>query len=105
METVRYYVSATSSAGSTPNPNDRILYREVDGAMTIDSPGGVTSFVVKILDEFGSPITDLNAVRMLDVELIVESPQPYDTLYTKALWEKRFAPRNLFKRTLTDFGP
>ena len=104
VETVRYYISPTSSASSTLNPNDRILYREVDGVMTIDSPGGVTSFVVRTLDEFGNPTTDLNAVRMLDVELTVESPQPYDTLYTKAFWEKRFAPQNLFRRTLTDFG-
>jgi hypothetical protein len=103
VETIRYYTSAPSAASTTTNPNDVILYRVIDGANTIDTPAGVTSFVVRTLDEFGNAITDVMDVRMVDIELEVESVAPYDTSYTKALWEKRFAPQNLFKRTLTDF--
>ncbi|MFQ5771796.1 MAG: hypothetical protein ACE5HX_14775 [bacterium] len=103
VETVRYYTSAPSAATSTPNPNDVILYREVDGINTINTPAGVTEFVVKILDEAGNPTTDLMAVRMLDVSLTVESLYPYDNKYATALWEKRITPQNLYRITDTDF--
>ena len=103
VETVRYYTSAPSAAASTPNPNDVILYREIDGVNTIGTPAGVTSFVVRTLDEFGVRVTDIMGVRMLDLELTVESPSAYDNQYLRAIWKQRITPQNLYRRTLTDF--
>lgn len=93
----------TAAAVSTPNPNDLILYRIVDGDTTIGTPAGVTDFDVSFLDETGNPTTDLMAVRMLHVSLTVESIYPYDNRYTRAVWEKRITPQNLYRITNTDF--
>ncbi|MFQ5771735.1 MAG: hypothetical protein ACE5HX_14470 [bacterium] len=103
IDIVRYYMSEASAAASTPNPNDVILYRQVNGVNTIDTPAGVTSFVVKILDESGNQTGDLMAVRMLEVAITVESLYPYDGRYVAALWEKRIAPQNLYRITNTNF--
>ncbi|MFQ5864304.1 MAG: hypothetical protein ACE5IW_03650 [bacterium] len=103
VDTVRYYTSDVSAAASTPNPNDVILYREVNGLKTIDTPAGVTEFTVDLLDELGNSTTELMAVRMLHVSLTVESRFPYDNRYARAFWEKRIAPQNLYRQTLTDF--
>jgi hypothetical protein len=103
VDTVRYYMSEPSAASSTPNPNDVILYRRVNGVNTIDTPAGVTSFVVKIWDGLGNQTGDLMAVRMLDVSITVESLYPYDNRYVAALWQKRIAPQNLYRITNTNF--
>ncbi|MFQ5638772.1 MAG: hypothetical protein ACE5IR_12340 [bacterium] len=103
VDTVRYYVSSLSDANSTPNPNDVILYRVVNGFNTIDTPAGVTNFEVTFLDESGLTTNDMMAVRALHVNLRVESLYPYDNNYEIANWEKRITPQNLYRMTLTDY--
>lgn len=102
-DTVRYFTSSTSAAASTPNPNDVILYRIVNGDTTIGSPAGVTDFHVVFLDELGNETANLADVRMLGVSLTVQSRYPYDGEYVSALWEERITPVNLYRSTTTDF--
>ena len=94
-DSVVYYTSIPDSASATPNPNDVILYREVNGVRTIDKAEGVTAFNVDYLDVTGTPTTDLRAIRMLDVSLTMQSTSAYDTTYATALWTKRIVPANL----------
>jgi len=98
-DSVRYYTSIPDSAAATPNPNDVILYRDVNGVHTIDVAEGVVSFNVNILDAAGNPTTDLQAVRMLDVTLTLESTFAYNGEYQRALWAKRIVPPNLITRS------
>jgi hypothetical protein len=99
VEVVQY---DTAAANTTQNPNDLILYRIVDGDTTIGTPAGVTGFDVSFLNEAGTPTTDLMEVRMLDIQLTVEGLYPYDNRYTKAVWQKRITPQNLYRITNTN---
>ncbi len=105
VDTVRYYVSAPSAAAAaaTPNPNDIILFRIVNGGETIGDPAGVTDFRVDLLDERGDPTDDRWAVRSLRLRLRFESLYPYDGQYVPVFWERRITPMNLYRPTLTDF--
>ncbi|MFQ5822670.1 MAG: hypothetical protein ACE5JB_01290 [bacterium] len=103
VDTVRYSLSDTLAASSTPNPNDVILYRDVNSIRTIDTPAGVTAFTVTLLDEFGNPTTELMDIRRLNVSLTVESLFLYDGRYARAVWQESFAPINLYKKTFTNF--
>lgn len=102
-ETVRYYTSDPADASATENPNDVILYRVVNGTNTIDTPAGVTSFSVRVLDWTGNATTELMAASMLDVALTVESVYPYDDQYMRAVWRKRITPENLYRNVHVNF--
>ncbi|NIV97466.1 hypothetical protein GWN42_32905 [candidate division KSB1 bacterium] len=94
---VQYSLSDSSAASSTPNPNDRILYRDVNGARTLDTPGGVTDFSVTLLDELGDPTTELMNVSQIQLSITVESIYPYDGQYVTAIWQERIIPLNLVR--------
>ncbi len=98
-DSVVYYTSISDSASATPNPNDVILYREVNGVRTIDAAEGVTGFTVDFLDVTGVHTTDLKTIRMLDVSLTMQSTSAYDTTYATAIWTKRIVPANLNRMT------
>ncbi len=100
VEVVQY---DTAAATSTPNPDDVILYRIVDGDTTIGTAAGVINFEITLRDEGGNQTTDLRAVRIIDVSLTVESLYPYDNRYQRARWEKRIAPHNLYRITNTNY--
>ncbi len=103
VDTVRYSLSPTSDATATPNPNDVILFRTVNGTATIAERAGVTAFEVELLNQLGAPTTDFRDVRMLHLSLTVESKEPYNERYARAFWEKRITPLNLNRETMTDF--
>lgn len=99
-ETVRYY---TSDAAGTDHASDLILFREVNGGNTIDSPAGVTEFEVDLLDENGNDsAADWSAARTLTVKLTVESLYPYNGKFGKAIWEKCITPQNLYRFSRTN---
>ncbi|RMF61986.1 MAG: hypothetical protein D6743_12775 [Calditrichaeota bacterium] len=103
VDLVRYFTSDSTAASATPNPRDVILYRQVNGVNTIDTPAGVTDFTVELLDETGNPTADVRDVRSLRVTLTVESAYEYNGQYAKAVWQKRYTPLGLHKITSTAF--
>ncbi len=103
VDSVRYFVSGPDQATATPNPNDVILFRRVNGVNTIDWPTGVVAFRVELHDETGNPTANPLEARMVDIALVVESTFPYNERYARAFWEKRITPVNLFRYTYTDF--
>jgi len=102
-DTVRYFVGPTSDASGTTNPNDRILFRVVNSDTTIRERAGVTAFNIDFLDAIGAVTTDFRLVRMIHVQLTVESKEPYDKQYVRAFWEKRITPQNLDRVTAMNF--
>lgn len=95
---------------NTPNPNDYILERTVDGERT-QIKLGVTDFEISYYDEYGEGIKDslstplsssqYDNVRQLYIRLKIESPEKIyqgvnsEGRYMPSVWEKRFSPPNL----------
>jgi hypothetical protein len=99
-ETVSYSLSDSTAAAGTENPGDVILYRTVNGAPTIDSPGGITDMVLRYYDVAGNQTGNPRDVRSIGVELTLESVHEYNGRYARAVWEKRITPENLLKSSM-----
>ncbi len=102
-ETVRYYTEAPLSANAPPNPDAVILYRVIDGANTISSVAGVTVFSVEPRDILGNTPTDPSEIRMIDLNVRIESLYDYDGEFATVVFNKRFTPQNLIKPSDLDF--
>ena len=95
IDTVRYYVSSTSAATSTPNPNDRIFYRVVNGANEFEWAVGLTAFQIKFYDASNDTTSNLFKARALEVSMSFESTISYDEEYASYSWRGRITPPNL----------
>ena len=94
FDNVSFYLGPTSEPSETENPNDRYLYRKVNGTAN-DVALGITSWELTYYDISGS-ITDTPAnVRSIRISFTVETIIPFDTTYGSARWEGRFVPKNL----------
>ncbi len=97
---------------SSPNPNDRILYRTVCpsatmGGSAVVSIPGVTQFKLRFLNQDGIPALTLGQIWLVETTIRLESPwkvqdrtvldQSYDDWgYSAAFWRQtRLASRNL----------
>ena len=117
-ETIKYYLSETSELGNTPNPNDRILYKSVNG----EDPGlvlavGISSLSlgfydperVDLLDPATSPKrvnplkdlndngkNDLSDIRLITIRVVFELAMPdKHGEYRPYAVSSSISPRNL----------
>lgn len=99
VESVRYYLGSPDELTSTPNTEDRLLYRVVNSETPKSSNMGVTAFGLKYYDESGNETSDLGDIQAIKVSLDVESPFPYsDTTfvaYAGQHWEEYIVPMNI----------
>lgn len=97
VETMRYYLSSTTDvvAKSTPNPNDRVLYRVVNGGTPEVIATGMTEFKVLYYDSTGNTAGSLTDIRTLVVSLTIEGDFDADGQYPKFVWLGRFTPPSL----------
>jgi len=95
VNTVTYQLSSTSQASSTPNPNDRVLYRTIGAATPVAVCLGVTAFGLQYYDESGNITASPANVKAIEVSLTVQSTIPYDNNYSEAVWKRMISPRNL----------
>lgn len=94
VDSISYYLGPTSEPSETENPNDRYLYRKVNGTAN-DVALGITNWTLTYYDISGSvTITPAN-VRSIRISFTVETIIPFDTTYGSARWEGRFTPKNL----------
>ena len=110
VDTVDWYLGGPIV--STPNPNDRVLFRKVSsptaGVSTlVGSLPGVTKFFMKYLDQDGQPVEVISQIWIVETTMRVESPwkvqdrevvdQSYGLWgYSAAFWRQtRLASRNL----------
>ena len=113
IDTVYYYLGPTSELASTPNPNDRYLYRIVNGNTAKGWNLGVTQFSLRYYDALGDtvpfPIPDPRLIYTMEINISLESPAPLTKVeYTTAAadsadfrvyWRQiRLASRNLRNR-------
>lgn len=94
VDSVGYYLGPTSEPSESVNPNDRYLYRRVNGTAN-DVALGMRNWILTYYDISGN-ITVLPAnVRSIRISFWVETIVPFDTTYGSARWEGRFTPKNL----------
>lgn len=98
VDTLHYYLSDTAAASGTQNPEDRILYRALNGGAPQSLDLGITRFNLSYFDAEGDslalPVT-VGDIRQIRVDLVVESTEPYDTTYVRAYLPLRIRPKNL----------
>src|ERR1051326_2946848 len=94
VNTVRYYIGSTSTLGSTKNPRDRMLYRVEDGNV-IAAHLGLTNLSFSYYNGDGIATSRTDSIRSVNVFFTVESPEPVDTTYSAAFWQKKIYPKNL----------
>lgn len=113
VDTIYYYLGPTSELESTPNPDDRYLYRIVNGNAAAGWNLGVTQFSLRYYDALGDtipfPVPDPRLIYTLEINISLESPAPLTRVeYTNAAadsadfrvyWRQiRLASRNLRNR-------
>ena len=99
LDSVRYFLGLPDELTSTPNPNDRMLYRVLNAETPKTSNMGVVGFDLTYYDASGIVTAVLADIRAIRVRLDVESSFPYaDTTFVKYAglhWEEYIAPRNI----------
>lgn len=109
---VYYYTGPTSELSSTPNPNDRILYRVVNNAPPKGANLGITQFSLLYFSAFGDtlkfPITNPGQIWAMQITVQVENSAAdslryntakFDTQYSQAFWRQvRLVSQNLKSR-------
>jgi hypothetical protein len=85
LDSITYYVGPTSELTSTPNPNDRYLYRRLNNTTPYPINLGVTQFAFKYFDALNNqipfPVTDPRAVYFMQVSVAIQSAAPYKQEY------------------------
>lgn len=99
---VQWFFDTSDRVISTTNPNDFYLKRvgpigpSTQG--TIEFP--VTYFDLKYYTADGTPTNVRSEVRKVELEIIIESGEPYylnkdNPQYTKRVWKRIFVPNNI----------
>lgn len=104
IDTVEYYLGPVSDLSHTQNPDDRYLYRKVNGLPNTGERVGVVSrFRFDYLNQDGIPVSILKSIKMIRITLKVENaavygsdPDPDKEKYRTAIWQQtRLVSRNL----------
>ncbi len=102
---INYFVGPTSELLNTPNPNDKILYRSVNGGTPLSSNMGITKFDLSYYKIFGDtlampvPTNKLGEIETIQIDIEIEDVYGYDTTYAKTAWRQiRMSSRNRNKR-------
>ncbi|PIQ10346.1 MAG: hypothetical protein COW71_02950 [Ignavibacteriales bacterium CG18_big_fil_WC_8_21_14_2_50_31_20] len=103
MDTLSYILSSPSVLSQTPNPNDKMLYRQVNSEPLGGSNLGVTQFRLTYFDSFGAeipfPILIPSEIYTMQIDLVVEDVVAYNQEYNRVFWRQiRLAARNLGNR-------
>lgn len=92
FDTLYYFVSDTNFLSSTPNPRDRVLYRQLNSNDPFIVGNNITEFNLKYLDTFSNevpyPINMEKIVNFIRIAFKVEDPFAYDEEYSEALWRR-----------------
>ena len=87
MDLVSYYLGSTEELSKTPNPNDRMLYRVINGAEPIGANLGVVDFNIEYFDVMGdklaTPVAECTRIASMEISLTVQNTSGYDPYYTE----------------------
>jgi len=94
IDTVAYRVGSPSETSSTDNPNDRYLYRSINGT-EYDVALGITSWELDYFNENMGATSAVDSVRIIQISLEVGTMFGYNENYGRASWSSQIAPKNL----------
>ena len=94
IDTIAYRLGSTSEPSMTDNPDDRFLYRSVNG-IEYDVALGITSLDLDYYTENMSTTSHLDSVRIIQVSFSVGTTYGYNENYGRASWSGQIAPKNL----------
>jgi hypothetical protein len=98
---VEYY---TLAATSTPNPNDKVLYRKVNNKSVNAAAIGLSNLKFNYYNAFSTQLqtpvcTDsLPKIREIEIIMAMENKEGFKNKYSKALYSSRIIPKNLLIR-------
>lgn len=92
---IHYYVGDLSSAGSSENPNDKILYRKIDDDPVEDYSLGLISLSFTYYDDDGNETSTLNEIRQIEYSFYLESTFVFNEQYPGIYMRGRIKPKNL----------
>ncbi|MCF8241341.1 MAG: hypothetical protein K9J16_08130 [Melioribacteraceae bacterium] len=106
IDTLEYKTGNKSDLSSTPNPNDRILYRILNNESPKGSNLGVTEFNMVFFNALGDtihlPVNVPSEIYTMQINITVENVAAYGADYgldKSAFWRQiRMAARNLRNR-------
>lgn len=92
FDTLYYFTSDTATLSHTPNPRDRILYRQLNSNPPFVVANNITEFNLKYYYTFSNeqpiPINLDVIVNYVKISFKVEDPFAYSEEYTEALWRR-----------------
>lgn len=102
VDVVSYYLGPASELSETPNPDDRMLYRSVNGT-PVASNLGVTQFKINYFGFLGLPLTpplsSPTGIFSMQIDIRVENTSAFGNEYRYAFWRQlRLSSRNLSNR-------
>ncbi len=97
LDSVAYYIGNAGDPAVllTRNPNDRPLVRVLNGSDTISMGIGLSRLHIAYFDSTGASTSSVSAIKSIQVKMMLESPEPLDSLYQRISWEKTIFPHNL----------
>ena len=99
VDQVEYVLSDTNSVSYTQNPEDRILYRIVNGDTSKGPSLGITKLRFTYKNLLGNVTTVLDSIKYIKAEIWVESPTKVyengEEKYLFTYWELTINPRNI----------
>ena len=103
VDEVRYHLGPKSELTDTPNPDDRMLYRSVNGN-PVAANLGVTRFYITYYGYVGTPLeTPIThaptGILSMQIDIRVENTAAFGNEYRYAYWRQvRLSSRNLYNR-------
>ncbi len=98
VDSVQYHLGDTTSASSTPNPRDKILYRVVNGGSPMPASSGLTEFQLTYYDAVGNTTTVLQDITTIEINMTFESTIIYDGRFARLTWHAKISPSNLVNK-------
>lgn len=87
--------SDSSAVSYTPNPNDKILYRIVDGDTSKGPSLGLTRLKFTYMNYLGNVTSVLDSIKYIKAEIWLQTPEKVDTIYAPTYWQITINPRNI----------
>lgn len=103
-DTVYYYVSDTTILNGTPNPKDRILYRQVNSEIPFMVSNNITDFKLQYLDGIYTMLSTpmipptSGLVTYIKISFRVEDPFAFNQEYNEAYWRRLTVTAKNLKR-------
>lgn len=101
-DSIHYFLSDLKKLSNTPNPNDRVLYRDKNDD-AIKTEFSVVRFNLSYCDSSGQQINyaslsssaEREKIKSINTDMKMESHDPIDGNYLPAEWKKKITPKNL----------